>query len=186
MIIFKQNEERHFVYLTDSPENGKVWLNLHTYHHTPFRPRDLHEGPVYQTDNFDHLANIKDYLRETLNFGWITRNGQFWGCCSTGHEKIANIFFGLDRYDAEKEGWIQIAGNEWVFPGFDHDKNMRINKAQELTLLEIGRSPDNPRFKHPDIEFKDVYPEGHPLTALPGKIVRLYRTSGPAPQPPGL
>lgn len=185
MIIFRQNNKREFLYLTNSKENGKVWMNLSTHRHTRFKLEDLQKGIIYQTDHFDHLAYIKDYLRETLDSGWITREGQFWGCRCTDHENVLNTFFLMDRNDAERQGWVHVSRDAWFFTADFYDPNLRINDAQEQALIDIGRDPDDPLIRKADLGFGNVFPNGYPFASLPGGIVRRYKPGSPAPKPSG-
>lgn len=172
-ILFKTNELGQIVLLYESAEEGKCWFNMTTHKRHLYREGDLKEGRVYEAEELNHIRKIRDYLPETIESGWITPEGYFWGCRSENHDAILAMFFGLDRGAAEKEGWIHVYPNGWYI-----GREVKITNSQAQTLANIGRNELDKSFRDRNVQFRAIseyYEKGYPLTMLPCDFFTLHR-----------
>lgn len=156
--------------------NALVWADLDDKGlRQAFRKADLsgENGVLYEAMKND-IGKARNYLVESLDYGWIDPHGNFWGCDRAGHDRLLGVFFGIDDLDAERAGWVRVYAQKWRC-GF----RRHPNDYQEQTLIDIGRSSDHVENDYRDagIKFADVFPEGHPLHLLPeGRFRRIRET----------
>jgi hypothetical protein len=169
-ILFKINEHGDIIRLYESTDEGKCWFNMNTHYRYLFNKGDLQKGKIYEAEDLNQIMKVKDYLRETLESGWITPEGDFWGCRSENHEAILEMFFNLDRLDAEQKGWIHVYPDGWYI-----GREARMTEAQTQALVNIGRHPLKKDIRNRDMDFRDAFPNGYPLAALPCGSFTLHR-----------
>ncbi|HEY8191630.1 MAG TPA: hypothetical protein VIG74_04330, partial [Alphaproteobacteria bacterium] len=131
MILFRRNEEGQILQLHESAEGGKCWHNLDTSRYYLFQERDLKRFKIYQAQTQGQIDDMRKVLSENLDYGWITPAGNFWGCKATGHEFLISTFFGIDRKDAEKAGWIHLTPATWTYAAKVHGNNRLISEEQK-------------------------------------------------------
>ena len=89
--------------------------------------------------------NVK-YRDDSEKTGWISPDGEFWGCGPQDHYKLATIDLGRnDETDLEAEGWIKIYTYpiEMRLAGISTPKNVydyfgKPTEAQKNTLTMKG------------------------------------------------
>lgn len=168
MLLFKRDSEGEYIILFQS-EDGPEWVPATGGLCRVFRETDLHDSPVYQAHNHQDILKAAGVLVEALDHGWIDTDGNFWGCSFHNHDRLAGILFGMkDESVAENAGWVRVHGKLW-------QSIAHPNEAQQRTLLDIGRSADDPNFRNKGVAFTDVYPDGYPLGLLPQNRFTLYR-----------
>lgn len=168
MLLFRRDGEGGYALLLES-EDGPEWVPAAGGLCRTFRQSDLLEGKIYKAHNHQDVLKIAGVLVESLDHGWIDRDGNFWGCSFHNHDRLAGVLFGMkDERDAEDAGWVRIHGKVWQCAGHP-------NAAQKQTLLNIGRSADDVGYRDRQISFADAYPHGFPLGLLPGNRFSLCR-----------
>lgn len=52
-------------------------------------------------------------FRPGSNFGWLNRNGRFFGCPTYYHDQLAEFMLGLDVTELENTGWVRVKGSNY-------------------------------------------------------------------------
>lgn len=171
MPLFKRSDNGSYLELVRYPGKTAAWYDNHSEGEYPFNSKDLISSRIYVAVNGADIRKLSaGTLKETLDQGWIDRQGNFWGCDFADHDRLLGIFFnGIDCGDAERAGWIHLHDNEWKYFG------RGINAAQEEALINIGRSAEDRYYRDCSVKFTDAFPEGYPLTLLPCNKYSLYR-----------
>lgn len=78
-----------------------------------------------KTDVYKNSLIIKD-----SEFGWLSPEGDFYGCDYRDHERVAIYYFGKDEEQLENEGWAKI-----TWSAFDHI--LRVYNDDNLTNKQI-------------------------------------------------
>lgn len=84
----------------------------------------------YKTDTYKNSLILKD-----SKFGWLSPEGDFYGCDYRDHERVAIYYFGKDEEELEKSGWAKI-----TMSLFDHI--IRVY-CDDLTNKQIIYLEDN-------------------------------------------
>lgn len=80
---------------------------------------------LFKTDVYKNSLIIKD-----SEFGWLSPEGNFYGCDYRDHERLARYYFEKDEEQLENEGWAKIT---WSV--FDH--TLRVYNDDNLTNKQI-------------------------------------------------
>lgn len=92
-----------------------------------------------KTDTYRNSLILKD-----SKFGWLSPEGDFYGCDYRDHEKVAIYYFGKDEEELEESGWAKI-----TLSIFDHI--IKVYNDDELTNKQIIWLEDNGfRYEHYD------------------------------------
>ena len=71
---------------------------------------DLREYEIIEANSFEELDwTNTDVLNKSSRFGWLDREGNFYGCDFASHEFQAQIIHKSTRWDLEEAGWIHIS-----------------------------------------------------------------------------
>jgi len=100
----------------------------------------------------DKTPFFKAYLQESLNCGWIDREGKFYGCAFGNHDSLVESM-GFEAWEVEEKGWIRIADTHWVLAS----SISQLTPNQSRTLKHIGRCPDDRRYRDTSLKFEDVF-----------------------------
>ena len=170
MPLFKRDDQGLYWELVRYPGKTAAWYDSDSEGEISFKPNDLVTNKIYEASNSADIRKLSGTLLETLDQGWIDREGNFWGCDFADHDRLLGIFFnGIDCGDAERLGWIHLHDNEWKH--FERG----ISTEQEETLINIGRSAEDKYYRDCSVKFTDAFPEGYPLALLPCNKYSLHR-----------
>ena len=68
---------------------------------------DVRNLPTAEAEDFRSLDwSGTPVLDNTSKFGWLDRNGVFYGCSFTDHNNQARLVHHANRRDLEKSGWV--------------------------------------------------------------------------------
>lgn len=84
-----------------------------------------------KTDIYRNSLILKD-----SKFGWLSPEGDFYGCDYRDHEKVATYYFGKDEEELEESGWAKI-----TLSMLDHI--IKVYNDDELTNKQIIWLEDN-------------------------------------------
>ena len=71
---------------------------------------DIRDREIEETDSAWKLDwNGTSILDKNSRFGWVDRNGKFYGCDYASHDLQAQIVHKSSRSELEKAGWIHIS-----------------------------------------------------------------------------
>ena len=74
---------------------------------------------------------IYSYLIDTKSkYGWLSPSGEFYGCKYTHHQEVAELYFGKQEQELEKEHWIK------VFKEYDSDSPVYASIHPNMNQLE--------------------------------------------------
>lgn len=79
-------------------------------------------------------------------FGWVDRDGRFWGCGHASHELLLH-FLGVGIAEAEKGGWVRISmsGAQSIYTPSDAQVRFLIERGLEgaaRNLFNEGLDPN--------------------------------------------
>lgn len=96
---------------------------------------------IAEADSWDDL-DYSYLLKPDSSYGWIDRDGKFFGCDYSGHRDIAERILHSSERALEMQGWIKIYrdfdGKTTWFIEWDYCHSGGITEAQEKTLEEKG------------------------------------------------
>ena len=91
---------------------GEIWINMHGgWCCKNEKDEILAVADFPDEDSFVeyHRKDIYSYLiKEDSDLGWLSPEGDFYGCDWAAHEEVANLYFNKSDLELEKEGWIKI------------------------------------------------------------------------------
>ena len=71
---------------------------------------DIRDRETVQANNFKELDwSGTDVLNKNSKYGWVDRNGVFYGCDYTCHELQAYLVHNSSKEELERAGWIHIS-----------------------------------------------------------------------------
>ncbi len=71
---------------------------------------DIRDREIVEVQSaWDLDWNGTDILNNNSRYGWVDRNGKFYGCGFASHDFQAHIVHKSSRIDLEKAGWIHIS-----------------------------------------------------------------------------
>lgn len=96
---------------------------------------------IAEADSWDDL-DYSFLLKPDSPYGWIDREGKFYGCAYSDHSAVASRILHSSERTLEMQGYIKIYRNfegktEW-FIEWDYCHSGGITEAQEKTLEEKG------------------------------------------------
>ena len=89
-----------------------------------------------KTCSYPRLWNLVldyDFLYKDSKFGWISEDGEFFGCSYATHDTLLYDVLGMNTYDVELRGWIRV-GMDGKVTNLD---NRRANRKQVKTLETV-------------------------------------------------
>ncbi|NCC22659.1 MAG: hypothetical protein EOM26_09405 [Alphaproteobacteria bacterium] len=154
---------------------GKVWRTA-TGVVRPFGPHDLEGGAfLFEGENFEDFEPLARtlYQRDRLaaehtESGWISPEGDYYGCAATSSMRLQFLERVLERnaIDALRGGWIEVSSRGW-----SQDASHQPNDAQKKALEKIGRDPDNRNGMVRAVRYEEAFPDGN--GAMEGVYNRL-------------
>ena len=91
---------------------GEIWRNLRggwCLHDKDDEVLAVAEAPdvdafidLYRKDIYSYL------IKKDSDLGWLSPDGDFYGCDYTNHEELAELYFGKEDLEMEKNGWVKI------------------------------------------------------------------------------
>ena len=93
---------------------------------------------VYQS-TWEEILYKYYHDNQTSPYGWIDREGNFFGCDYMEHRDCANACFNLTETQAEKQGYIKIYS---ALGELEYYCNGRMTVAQKNTLENRGFTVD--------------------------------------------
>lgn len=171
-VLFRRTDGA--IWVLESSEGSKSWREiLRPAQVQAFKPEDLQEYRIYQSRDISRLNYLASVLKDDLSYGWITRDGHFWGNGCGGHYTMAERVLGVCYAEAEmKLGWIHVSDRWTIFT-----RNM--TPEQERALSQIGRYSENTKYRDREVRFEDAFPGGYPLHLIPD--ISLYKPPQPRP-----
>lgn len=125
-------------------ETGRVYNRAGGWH-------IFHAHPMQEFKECDWEDILAMTIRnDDLQTGWIAPNGEWFGCETTDHEKLARYYLKTTERDLEEKGWIKVTEipaflriqDPETFPNrleyFFLNPYGFITKMQENTLFEKG------------------------------------------------
>lgn len=117
---------------------------------------------------------VGNRLRENLDIGWISPEGDYYGCGSGGHFNILSKTLGFSS-GSNIADWILVGAAEcrerqshWLNYGVMCGHDEVLTNEQRETLEKIGFNADNPYQKRDcQVEFRDAFPRGYQDHAIP-------------------
>jgi hypothetical protein len=99
----------------------------------------IHE--TVQADDFEDLDWDKTCWGKNVDLdrhhGWLSRDGDFYGCDYMGHDSLAYFALGKEVAELEKTGWIRVQYNE-PLGGYHNGMKLRFSQAQSRFLKARG------------------------------------------------
>lgn len=123
------------MYATEKPQLGELVRvenrNSGYHYHTITEEDEI----IYST--WDEI--LKDYFLKQSDslYGWIDREGRFYGCDFTEHRLCAEVCFDLTEIEAENRGYIKIF-NVYGADEQEYYCSKKMTIAQKRTLEEHG------------------------------------------------
>ena len=123
-------------------ENGKYLKNRCGGYHS-YIPRE--DDVICEANGWDDL-DYSYLLQPNSKYGWIDRDGKFYGCDYTHHSALAERVLKKSERELEKLGWIKVfadfnGGIAWYID-FDQGIRGRVTEAQVKTLIDRGIMPE--------------------------------------------
>lgn len=87
------------------------------------------------------------------DIGWLSRDGEFWGCAYRAHERLCR-FLGVEEKDLERDGWARLNAAHEVYQCAYRlsakqrrveSKGFEIDDAEERMKPMYSRSEDSLR-----------------------------------------
>ena len=118
-------------------ENGKYLENRSGGYHG-YTPRE--DDIIVEVDDWDDL-DYSYLLKPDSPYGWIDRDGKFYGCDYRHHNALAiYVFRKDDEEDLIREGWVKVyrdfQGKICAYYDWSLGVRGRLTEAQEKTLDE--------------------------------------------------
>ena len=119
MTFYKIRQQPNRNYL-DSPHwvkksynnYGEIWVNLRggwCMVQKDDEIIDTVECPDEDTFVDMYRKDVYSYLiKKNSDLGWLSPQGDFYGCSYAGHDELANLYFDKTDMEMEKEGWVKI------------------------------------------------------------------------------
>lgn len=93
-------------------EYGEIWINMRG----GWCPKNDNDEIMAVADYPDEESFEDAYRKEIYSYliesdsdlGWLSPEGDFYGCDWASHNDVANLYFNKTDYDLEKEGWVKI------------------------------------------------------------------------------
>jgi hypothetical protein len=83
------------------------------------------------------IEDAQDHLLDpNCDTGWVAPDGTFYGCADNAHDDLALALLRKDVRDLEREGWIRVHAETFMFGGADG--NGKATRAQGRTLAGLG------------------------------------------------
>lgn len=132
------------------------------------QPKDISDLNIVEAQDFYHLDwEGTDVLNKNSRFGWLDREGNFYGCEFEFHELQAVFLHHKNSRELEKLGWIHISAENqysqpiaefWgdyengVMPTYEQleylSKKEYIDKSQILNAMENGNMEKARIYEH--------------------------------------
>ncbi len=98
-------------------EDGTKLLNRCGGYHS-YEPS---EGDIICEEDSWNDLDYSYLIKNESPYGWIDRNGKYYGCEYADHDNIAEFVFNKTSWQLECEGWIK------VYRGFARERETYIN-----------------------------------------------------------
>ena len=117
-------------------EDGTKLINRCGGHHS-YTPNE--NDIICEVESWDDL-DYSFLLKDESPYGWIDRNGRYYGCDYEDHDDIAEYVLKKTSRQLETEGWIKVyrsfrGGAETYI---DDKWSMLVSPEQLQTLIEKG------------------------------------------------
>ena len=119
-------------------EDGKHLINAYGGWHdyTPSSDDIIAEADSWDDLDWSHL------LKPDSPYGWIDREGKFYGCSYSNHDAVAERILHSNDRVLEEQGWIKVyrasTGETVWYTDWRYCRSGGITEAQEKTLEEKG------------------------------------------------
>ncbi len=174
MPLFK--EENGVIWTLKRSFLGLEWCNASGGRHN-FTPIELKSRSLFEAESFSDFRDeiiarylLNEVLLPNLDYGWISRSGDFYSCVYSKHDDLMELGLGVSPYQQEADGWLKVTfswqenkGNrhwlKWCFTKsiFDVD----VTKQQKRMLSKLGLSYEEPAMRVEDISYDQVFPKGN-------------------------
>lgn len=141
--------------IVSSGRKEKWWYNKKTDRYTNsshglsgFYGKDGHVVKVLKKRKMGHDSQLyytkKEMCKDDMDSGWIAPDGEWFGCFSKDHDKIATKVIGCPTARLESMGWIRCYGEvlgiglTWSFGLMGYDQGHNPTSAQAKTLKKKG------------------------------------------------
>lgn len=119
-------------------EDGTRLINIYGGWHN-YTPRE--DDIVVEADSWYDL-DWSHLLKPDSPYGWIDRDGKWYGCGYQNHSAVAEFVLGKTERDLEESGWVKLyrrynGETDWYMESDQGIRN-RITQAQIKTLKEHG------------------------------------------------
>ena len=106
---FVKYENFWWEYDETTPKNNAKLINLVGGYNTG---NDITNCEIVEADGFECLDwSNTEILNKNSRYGWLDRNGKFYGCDYRHHDMQANYIHKKSRRELERFGWILIGKN---------------------------------------------------------------------------
>lgn len=115
-------------------EDGTMLFNRCGGHHS-YEPSE--DDIICEVDSWDDL-DYSFLLKNESPYGWIDRNGKYYGCEYEDHDDIAELVLHKTSRQLETEGWIKVyrSFNRGIETYIDDKWNHLVTPEQLRTLSE--------------------------------------------------
>lgn len=101
------------------------------------------EDTFISVSHWDNLPWEEVYLQKDSDLGWISPNGEFYGCDYRDHDNLATYVLHSSEVELEAKGWVKIYscdGPQW------YHKWLHPTELQKQVLREKGFELDEDLF----------------------------------------
>lgn len=142
-----------------------AWVNSVGGYHD-YRPEHLSQHTIVEAPSFGSLSALHraldlkdDVLLDDIQFGWLSPEGEFYGCHYCKHLDLIEYGLDLQEGEAEQKGWIKVTSKLWYLTGL---RNREPTSSQKRTLKKIGRDPNCPDWVDESLTYEKAFPRGNP------------------------
>lgn len=95
------------------------------------RPHQIFAGEIFTEDSAHRFIDSFDLFDDAQNCGWVTTNGEFYGCNYASHERVLYAL-NVRTKDVEVAGWVRVIHGGTKYHPY------RLTSRQKKKMNEMG------------------------------------------------
>lgn len=72
------------------------------------------------------------------SYGWLNRDGRFYGCMECTHYKAAEFLIGIEEHDLIDKGWVRVSSNYYQIGDHYRHNFIKLSAEQKNWLSMNG------------------------------------------------